>query len=70
MANTLSKKIDIGPDNWNQYIKLSNDNYTQTIHNLFDSCLNPKQIMDLRILLTNDIEYIAKQRLKEVMNES
>lgn len=66
----LSKKIDIGPDNWNHYIRLSTNNYAQTLHNLFDACEDPKQIKEVRLMLINDIEGIARTRLKEIINES
>ena len=70
MEPTLSKKIDIGPSNWDAFTGLSTDNYLQALDNLFECCVYPQQIQNLKILLIEKIDIKAKYRLKELNNES
>ena len=70
MEPTLSKKIDIGPDDWSAFTEISTDNYLQTLSNLFSCCSDPEQTLNLAQLLTHKIDIAAKYRLKELNNES
>jgi hypothetical protein len=65
----LSKKIDIGPKDWHDYISLSSDNVMQTCTNLFDCCDNVKLVTDLTNILIDQIAEIAELRIKELANE-
>ena len=69
MAPTLSRKIDLGPDDWHLFCEISTDNYCQALDNLFQCCDNPQMIQDLKIRLIYSVENAAKYRLGALNNE-
>lgn len=66
----LSRKIDIGPDDWSIFCEISTENYCQALDNLFQCCNTQHMIQDLKLKLIESIENAAKYRLQELNNES
>ena len=65
----LSKRIDVGPNDWGDFTTLSTDNYLQALDNLFECCAEIQQTEQLKTLLIEKINITADYRIKELQNE-